>query len=538
MKWKNIKLAGKFSISFGIIIMLLLFVSYWGVDGIHEIVSDAEEVIDGNNLRSNIEEKHIQHLKWAIALNQYVIDDEVRELKVQTDHHKCAFGEWYYGEGRKHTENIAPELKPIFDKMEEPHKHLHESAIEIQGIMDKNNFSANGVLKAKGIYLNKTQTRLNEIGQLFGEAIDESKKYLMTDETMIENANAHESEILLFSIVIVAIAIVLAIVIARGIIKPVKKSVKFAEEIASGDLKTSISIHQNDEIGILAKSLLSMKNKLNDIVVEIIQGANNVASASQLLSSGASEQAASTEEVSSSMEQMIANIEQNADNAMQTETIANKAAHEIAIGFNNVSETVKSMQEVAEKISIIEEIAEKTDLLAINAAIEAARAGEHGKGFAVVAMEIRKLAERSQNAAADINGLSKSSVKISEEAGRKMSEIVPEIEKTSSLVQEIAAASKEQSAGADQVNSALQQLNLNNQSTASNAEELAAQAEVLKDAVSFFKVNNLSTERKSNLLRSTNGNTKNKKVSSRIEEKPVLLDNFLETVKDNDFETF
>ena len=151
----------------------------------------------------------------------------------------------------------------------------------------------------------------------------------------------------------------------------------------------------------------------------------------QVLSSGSTEQAASAEEVSSAMEQMIANIQQNTENADQTERIADKAAGEISAGYDNVIATVKSMQDIAEKITVVEEIAEKTDLLAINAAIEAARAGEHGKGFAVVAMEVRKLAERSQIAAAEINQLSRNSVKIAEETGEKMGKVVPEIVITS-----------------------------------------------------------------------------------------------------------
>ena len=210
----------------------------------------------------------------------------------------------------------------------------------------------------------------------------------------------------------------------------------------------------------------------------------------------AAEQSASVEEVSASMEQMAANIKQNSDNAQQTEKIALKAATDGRDGGKSVSETVAAMKEIAGKISIIEEIARQTNLLALNAAIEAARAGEHGKGFAVVASEVRKLAERSQTAAAEINKLSASSVQIAERAGEMLARMVPDIQRNADLVQEITAASNEQSSGADQINKAIQQLDQVIQQNASASEEMAStstellsQAEQLQNTIAFFKLN-------------------------------------------------
>ena len=218
------------------------------------------------------------------------------------------------------------------------------------------------------------------------------------------------------------------------------------------------------------------------------------------MSEGANEQAASTEEVSSSMEEMVSSINQNADNARQTELIAGKASKDIEQGSVAVVTAVDAMKQIAEKISIIGVIAEKTDLLAINAAIEAARAGEHGKGFAVVASEIRKLAERSQDAAKQIDELTRSSVKIADQSGSELQRIVPDIKKTALLVQDISVASLEQNEGATQIINAITQLNavtqLNvsvSEEMATSSEELFKQAEQLKELISFYKSNELTS---------------------------------------------
>ncbi len=272
-----------------------------------------------------------------------------------------------------------------------------------------------------------------------------------------------------------------------------------AEEISHGNL--TVTIHERSAQDKLMQALSAMVNDLTRTVSEIRTIAGEVTAASQSISTasiqisnGATTQAASAEEASSSMEEMVSNIKQNADNAQQTDKIANKSAKDAQESGQAVAEAVTAMKEIASKISIIEEIARQTNLLALNAAIEAARAGEHGKGFAVVAAEVRKLAERSQKAAGEINQLSGTTVKVSEKAGEMLEKLVPDIQKTAELVQEITAASKEQETGAEQINKALQQLEKVIQQNASASEEMAStteelsgQSDQLMGALGFFR---------------------------------------------------
>jgi methyl-accepting chemotaxis protein len=299
-----------------------------------------------------------------------------------------------------------------------------------------------------------------------------------------------------------ALTVGIGLAMIRSIATPVVKMGGMVEDFARGDLTATVDLDRSDEVGGLYASLTRMSRHLQTIIEEIrgsASGLNNaatqIASSSQSLSHGSSDLASAVEETTASLEEMSASITGNAENSRQTEQIAVKGAKDAGETSRAVQETVDAMKSIAQKTSIIEEIAYQTNLLALNAAIEAARAGEQGKGFAVVASEVRKLAERSQMAAREINTLAASSLKVADRSSQMLQELVPSIRMTSDLVQEVAAASNEQAAGVAQMNKAIgriDQVTQRNASAAeqlaSTAEEMASQAEALLHMVSGFKM--------------------------------------------------
>jgi methyl-accepting chemotaxis protein len=383
----------------------------------------------------------------------------------------------------------------------------------------------------------------------FNDTLDLVEQYVKRNEQqMSEVADEGAKEASLAKMLVISsigVALVIALIsatwIALSISRALGRAVGLADAVAIGDLSQTIDANSDDEIGDLVKSLNVMTGNLNAtaaianeiangnltvdakrlsdkdtlgmalermveklrlIVSEALTAAQNVSAGSQELSAsaeqlsqGATEQASSAEEASSSMEEMASNVKQNAENANQTEKIAAQSAKDAEASGAAVGRAVQAMQTIAEKITIVQEIARQTDLLALNAAVEAARAGEHGRGFAVVASEVRKLAERSQAAAAEIGTLSSDTVKVAQEAGQMLAKLVPDIKKTAELVEEITSACREQDVGSAQINQAIQQLDKVGQQNASaseevssTSEELASQAEQLQSTIAYFRI--------------------------------------------------
>ncbi|MGM0497932.1 MAG: methyl-accepting chemotaxis protein [Bacteroidota bacterium] len=488
------------------------------------------DIMDPKNMERSIERFMKEH--YALQVQAMNAIQDMESFRGGDDHTACNFGQWL---NEYNTNNDV--VNRVTGEIEESHRNFHDAVSTINQYIQQGDREAamdhyvNSMVPAeKEVFshfesINKeAEAAVEDFEQMSDALSNESKaaeektmalfKELQDINTTIAEEETEKGDEVIASsnamvyggiIIGVVLAMILGIVITRLITAGVKQGVGIAEKLAEGDLTVNVDeklVNQKDEIGQLAKAMQKMVGKLRDLISNVKDGADNIAAASQQMSSGSqemsqgsSEQASSAEEVSSSMEEMTSNIQQNTDNAKQTEQISQKAAERIRQGNEASQQSVQSMRDIADKITIINDIAFQTNILALNAAVEAARAGEYGKGFAVVAEEVRKLAERSAEAASEIDEKSKSGVEISEKAGKELEEIVPEIEKTSKLVQEITAASNEMNSGAEQVNSAIQQLNQVTQQNASSSEELAtsaeelsSQAEQLQQLVNYFKV--------------------------------------------------
>ncbi len=349
------------------------------------------------------------------------------------------------------------------------------------------------------------QTMQNDANSIRQLALRMSSETEGRAGALLTNVRTTVSNIFVVAISSLVILLILAVILIRWFtgmtIKPIEKIEGHISKISNGDLTNYVDVESNDEIGRMAQNLNTMTSKLKDIITGIITGAetiyggsNEMSGVSQMMNDGASKQSAATEEVSTAIEEMAATISQNNDNATATEKIAENALQNIRLTDDASHKSMEAMKDIAQKISIIDEIAFQTNILALNAAVEAARAGEQGKGFAVVAAEVRKLAERSSKAAAEIDTVSHSAVAVSENAAELLKNIVPDIEKTTELVREIAVSCNQQTSGIDQINKSMQQLSEVTQQYAASAEEmastsenLAAQGTALKESVAYFK---------------------------------------------------
>ncbi|WP_294328792.1 methyl-accepting chemotaxis protein [uncultured Sphingomonas sp.] len=494
----------KLGVTFAIIVTMLIAIVAIGVSQMSHMNTDIVDVIDGpakrqaRSLRVQVEVNEIIRLEKNMALSKDPA--QVREFDQESLSKIAATSDLI----RQAVENASATAKPRWT----------EVSVAWEKVKQINQNVRTLALAGKGDdagLLSLSQSR-DAVKNMYG-SLDEIVSIndgLMTEAKTKTAASYEDARTMLVSVAIAAIliavgsAVWVSLIVSRGL----KQLGSALTQVAGGDLTQTITVRSNDEIKDLVDTTNSMIERLRSVVGNSSLAADSVAGGSQQLSAsseqvsqGATEQAAAAEEASASMEEMAANIKQNADNAAQTEKIARQSSKDAEASGVAVDRAVGAMRVIAEKIGIVQEIARQTDLLALNAAVEAARAGEHGRGFAVVASEVRKLAERSQTAAAEISAVSGDTVQAAAQAGEMLTKLVPDIRRTAELVAEISAACREQDIGAAQINQALQQLDTVTQQNASaseqitsTSEELAGQAEELQQSISFFRVDDGSAK--------------------------------------------
>jgi methyl-accepting chemotaxis protein len=507
MNLSDISTGKKLTLGFGMIITIMLVIVVFSFARLNSARDDAQHVADESLpfalVAKDMKFDSTQVWQWLTDVSATherggyeEAEDSARKFKDGLEKFRDMFRE----ENDTQALREMDELERAFDDFYVVGKRMAEAYIE-EGI-EAGNVIMEEFDKVGG-------TMAEKVDELSMTQVDEANE--ASAQTLTEIQGVKRVMAILTGVSIV-LSIIIALVITGAIVSPLREGVRIMGQVAGGDLVFETRYKGKDEAGQLIQAIDNMGRKLREMVGDIIGSSENVSSGSQELSAtseemsqGSSEQASAAEEASASMEEMGSNIRQNADNAQETEKISRKASDDARESGVAVNQAVTAMKQIAEKINIIEEIARQTNLLALNAAIEAARAGEHGKGFAVVAAEVRKLAERSQEAAGEITELSGSSEEVAARAGKMLEQLVPDIQKTAELVSEISAASGEMNTGAEQINRAIQQLDQVTQQNASaseemasTSEELASQANYLMDTVSFFKIGSQDISRARN----------------------------------------
>lgn len=448
---KNMKLSVKIVASFLVAALVTLIVGLIGLDGI----SKSGQLATDLSLSKLLAQREIDHLNWVLKVGDFQHDENITRLDVEKDEHKCGFGKWYYSEDRQKVESQFPAIVDKLKQIEEPHRKLHQSAVALEGFLQKGKES-----RPEAVQYYRTQTLA---------ILKDVRKHLDDVRTTVErsllesgkSAEAHVSRAKLFSVsgmvIGVVIAISLGVFLSLSIIRPINRVVE----------------------------------GLNEGAEKVVAASSQVASASQSLAEGASEQASALEETSSSLEEMASMTKQNAANANQaksmmkeTKEIVEKVDRQMNEMAGAIAAITRTSEETGKIIKTIDEIAFQTNLLALNAAVEAARAGEAGAGFAVVADEVRNLALRAAEAARNTNSLIENTIK-SVNQGNELTQATREAfrdnvsnaAKVARLIDEIAAASNEQAQGINQVNKAVSEMDKVTQQTAASAEESASASE-------------------------------------------------------------
>ncbi len=450
----KLTLGKKIAFGFALGIGALVITSLLAYLGSGQILENAKKVTANKEVDRILTQSEVDHLVWGRKLVNAVVDPEVKNIEVQFDPHKCNFGKWFYGEGRKNAEVVAPYLAKTLAGMDASHSKLHQSAEKLHEMLGKGD--KNGAL---AYYLQITKPLIQELVETFDNMREDIKKYALSDEVLVKATHTHQWTVgllgLIFSLLLVSVSFFL--------------------------------------VRTVVATLTRIMTGLSDGSSQVAAAARQVSASSQQLAEGSSEQAASLEETSSSLEEMSSMTKQNADNSLQAKAmmaevrkIVAKVDNHMGTMVQAIEEIRNSSQETGKIIKTIDEIAFQTNLLALNAAVEAARAGEAGAGFAVVADEVRNLALRAAEAAKNTSNLIENTIKavrkgseltqLTQEAFQENATISGNVEQ---LVDEIAVASQEQAQGISQVNTAVMEMDKVTQRTAANAEESAAAAEEL-----------------------------------------------------------
>jgi methyl-accepting chemotaxis protein len=534
--YENWSIGKKLTGGFLVVAALVGVVGFFGAQRLEQLRKDMDEIVQFNSESARLAELEVLLLEQVQTEKDYLLSGDVKysenHRRLATEQAKVIKALQTKAEDRG-DKGLITGLARV-EKENDDYERVFaeiEDLVKLQKIDD-----------AIGLSLTKSNEESSQMIESMRSLIQENDKLASLDA---EDARTSSRSAVSFmrgmTPVAVLIALGFGLLLSRGITRPIREVIAVAERLAQGDTEQTVEVTRRDEAGqlqgafrdlirsqkdtarvaeqiaagdllveakarsekdTLGKAFVSMVSKLSQVISEVRAGATSLSAAAtqvsastQGLSQGTSEQAASVEETTASLEEMGASITQNAENSKQMEQMAAKGARDAEESGRAVVQTVQAMKEIAGKTSIIEEIAYQTNLLALNAAIEAARAGEHGKGFAVVATEVRKLAERSQTAAKEINAMASTSVQAAERSGELLLELVPAIKKTSDLVQEVSASCVEQGTGVGQVNKAMSQVDQVTQRNASaaeelaaTAEELAAQSESLQQLVAFFRV--------------------------------------------------
>ncbi|MGF0335132.1 MCP four helix bundle domain-containing protein [Ectopseudomonas toyotomiensis] len=497
---RNLKIGVRLIAGFTLVVILTVAIGALGIRNLAEVSHLSDRMYENDMLGLNaLQEANTQLIVAGRSLRAALLASDEAGRDTAANRAFKALSDTKALIEQSKNSFLTAEGKAYVDRLDDP---LNDYAVLLEQVL--RSYLASGALASETLasaQMPELARRGDIIDNLLSEVVVHKRERAKDANQQITDIYlSSRTQMIVLILIAAALGFAIGIFITRSISRPLNRAVGVANSLAEGDLTVSVEVDSRDETGRLLASMQHMTERLRSVMADVRSAADSLSSASeevsatsQSLSQAATEQAASVEETTASVEQMSASIAQNTESAQITDGIAGKAANDAVQGGQAVRDMVLAMKQIADKIGIIDDIAYQTNLLALNAAIEAARAGDHGKGFAVVAAEVRKLAERSQVAAQEIGGVASNSVHLAEQAGALLDQIVPNIQKTSDLVQEITAASQEQSTGAGQINIAMGQMNQITQQNASASEELAAtaeemnaQASQLQELISYF----------------------------------------------------